>query len=101
MTNAELENMWEEFKSFRKGHVLVELMDERLAKGRLKYPRGCTLLSLVDEVGEVVHAMNKNEGIDRVRDELLDVIAVATRLYLGEVDGDEHLVGLGKRVVQR
>lgn len=58
----------------------------RMAVGRAKYPAGCTVLSLMDEAGEFAHAINKDEGIERVRDELLDVAAVAMRLYLGEVD---------------
>jgi hypothetical protein len=58
----------------------------RIAKGRAKYPTGCTLLSLLDEAGEVAHAVNKRESHERVRDELLDVAAVAMRLYFGEID---------------
>jgi hypothetical protein len=58
----------------------------RIEKGRQKYPTGCTLLSLLDEAGEVAHAVNKRESNDRVRDELLDVAAVAMRLYFGEID---------------
>ena len=65
----------------------------RIATGRDRYPRGCTILSLLDEAGEVAHAVNKGESVDRVRDELLDVAAVAMRLYIGEVDAD--LVTLG------
>lgn len=59
---------------------------DRVAAGREKYPAGCTLLSLLDEAGEVAHAVNKGEPADRVRAELLDVAAVAMRLYFGEVD---------------
>lgn len=69
----------------------------RIAKGRAKYPEGCTFLSLVDEAGEVAHAINKREHIERARDELLDVAAVAMRLYLGEVDIDSVLEGLVQR----
>ena len=67
---------------------------ERIEKGRAKYPNGCTLLSLQDELGEVVHAVNKFEGISRVRDELLDVAAVAMRMYHGELDQDQVVAGL-------
>lgn len=69
----------------------------RMAKGRTKYANGCTLVSLLDEAGEVVHAVNKNEGTERVRDELLDVAAVAMRLYLGEIDLDLELDGLTQK----
>jgi len=69
----------------------------RIAKGRAKYPTGCTVLSLLDEAGEVAHAINKDEGPERARDELLDVAAVAVRLYLGEVDTNSTLEGLSQR----
>ena len=61
---------------------------KRMANGREKYPLGCTVASLLDEAGEFTHAVNKEEGRVRLRDELLDVAAVAMRLYLGEVDTD-------------
>lgn len=70
---------------------------ERLAKGRAKYPSGCTLLSLIDEAGEVAHAVNKYESVERVREELLDVAAVAMRLYLGEIDRGLEMDGLVQR----
>jgi len=69
---------------------------DRIEKGRAKYPNGCTLLSLQDELGEVVHAVNKDEGVSRVRDELLDVAAVAMRMYHGELDQDQVVAGLTK-----
>jgi hypothetical protein len=72
----------------------LALLAERIAKGRVKYPEGCTALSLFDEAGEVAHAINKREPIDRVRAELLDVAVVAMRLYFGEVDEDSVLKGL-------
>ena len=65
-----------------------------VAKGREKYPEGCTALSLADECGEFVHALNKRESVQRVREELLDVAGVAMRLYLGEVDEESILKGL-------
>jgi hypothetical protein len=70
---------------------------ERMAKGRKKYPNGCTALSLLDEVGEVAHALNKYEPSDRVRDEILDVANVAMRLYLGEIDRGLTIDGLEQR----
>lgn len=66
----------------------------QMAKGRARYPLGATVVSLEDEAGEVVHAINKGEPLDRVRDELLDVAGVAMRLYLGEIDTSNVLVGL-------
>ena len=72
---------------------------ERMEKGRMKYPAGCTVLSLLDEAGEFAHAINKGEGIERTREELLDVAAVAMRLYLGEVDTVLVLDGLVQRKV--
>lgn len=69
----------------------------RMEKGRAKYPNGCTVTSLQDEVGEVVHAINKYESEERVRDELLDVAGVAMRLYLGEIDRGLTIDGLVQR----
>ena len=69
----------------------------RINKGRAKYPNGCTVLSLVDEAGEVAHAVNKYETEERVRDELLDVAAVAMRLYYGEIDRGLETDGLVQR----
>lgn len=66
----------------------------RLAKSRAKYPSGATIMSLLDEAGEVAHAVNKYEPADRVRDELLDVACVAMRLYAGEVDDGIAMDGL-------
>lgn len=70
---------------------------ERIEKGRAKYPNGCTVLSLLDEAGEFAHAVNKGEGMARVRDELLDVAAVAMRLYLEEIDDGLAIHGMGQR----
>lgn len=70
---------------------------QRIAKGRAKYANGCTILSLIDEAGEVAHAVNKYESADRIRDELLDVAAVAMRLYFGEIDRGLEMDGLVQR----
>ncbi len=77
-------------------HELAPLA-ARMTKGRGKYPTGCTALALLDEAGEFAHAINKGESADRVRDELLDVAAVAMRLYFGEVDTASVLEGLAQR----
>lgn len=69
----------------------------RLAMGRAKYPRGATVLSLLDEAGEVAHAVNKYETSERIREELLDVAVVAMRLYLGEIDTELQVEGLFQR----
>lgn len=72
-------------------------LTQRLAKSRAKYPNGCTVLSLIDEAGEVAHAVNKYEPAERVREELLDVASVAMRLYLGEIDRGLKMDGLIQR----
>lgn len=72
-------------------------LSARIAKGRAKYANGCTVLSLIDETGEVAHAVNKYEPADRIRDELLDVAAVAMRLYFGEIDRGLEMDGLVQR----
>lgn len=69
----------------------------RIEKGRQKYPNGCTVLSLLDEAGEVAHAVNKYEAEARIREELLDVAVVAMRLYFGEIDRGLEIDGLVQR----
>lgn len=69
----------------------------RIEKGRQKYPNGCTVLSLIDEAGEVAHAVNKYEPAERIREELLDVAAVAMRLYFGEIDRGLEIDGLEQK----
>jgi len=36
---------------------------------------------IVEEVGEVAHAVNKKEGIERVLAEIVDAMVVLSRLY--------------------
>lgn len=57
----------------------------RVVTARMKHPGGADgVRALVEEVGEVASAMRR-ESPERVRDELLDVAAVAIRMWLGEV----------------
>lgn len=84
-------------EAWRAGGIELSALAQRIEKGRTKYPNGCTVLSLIDEAGEVAHAVNKYEPEARVRDELLDVAAVAMRLYFGEVDRGLELDGLVQR----
>ena len=63
---------------------------QALAKGRAKYPRGVTLLSVLDEAGELAHAANKGEPEERRRAEALDTAVVAMRYVLGEVDRSQE-----------
>lgn len=67
---------------------------QRMNASRAKYPDGCTVLSLIDECGEVMHAINKYEDLETVCNEILDTAAVAMRLYLGEVDKTRVIDGL-------
>lgn len=56
----------------------------RLEEARYKHPKGPDgLRSLMEEVGEVASAIRK-ETPERTREELLDVMAVAHRLFCGE-----------------
>lgn len=77
-----------------KRNVLSEWLDANLARrisdrlwhARKKHPEGVNLTALVSEVGEVATAMLR-ETPERMKDELLDVIVVAIRFWLGEVAG--------------
>jgi len=54
-----------------------------VAIARGKHPKGPSLRSLMEEIGEVASAVRR-ESPDRVRDELLDVAVVAIRIWLGD-----------------
>lgn len=84
-------------EALKEGGRELSPLARRIEKGRAKYANGCTVLSLIDETGEVAHAVNKYESEDRIRDELLDVAAVAMRLYFGEIDRGLEIDGLVQR----
>lgn len=84
-------------EAWNEGRRELSPLWQRIEKGRTKYANGCTVLSLIDEAGEVAHAVNKYENEERVRDELLDVAAVAMRLYFGEIDRGLEMDGLVQR----
>lgn len=63
-----------------------------LVMARRFHPEGANLRALVEEVGEVARAEadhlaapNNGPKIDRFHDELVDVIVVALRMWIGEV----------------
>lgn len=59
-----------------------------MTRARAKHPMGPDgMRSLAEELGEVAHAIRR-EGLDRAREELLDLATVSMRLYVGE-----HTVG--------
>lgn len=89
----------EELRIYRGG--MLEALVTHIAKARAKYPKGCTVLSLLDEAGEVAHAVNKHEDVERVREELLDVAGVAMRLYFGECDEALVVEGLTQRRAEK
>lgn len=69
---------------------LLRRMEARLAEARQKHPdwRGgwhCALSILKMELAELEHAMDF-ESPARVKDEALDVAAVALRIVAGEAD---------------
>lgn len=39
------------------------------------------LNAAIEELGEVAHAVNHNEGIDKVQQEIVETIGVLSRLY--------------------
>jgi hypothetical protein len=57
-------------------HPLADLL-VALQKGRAKYPAGVTLLSVLDEAGELAHAANKGESEERQRAEALDTARIS------------------------
>lgn len=51
------------------------------------------LNAIMEEVGEVAHAINHNEGVTRAEQEIAEAIGVLSRLY----DMVENMGGAGKR----
>ena len=71
---------------------VLRLLQERLAEARQKHPdwsggRYCALSVLKMELAELEHAM-AFESPARMKDEALDVAAVALRIVAGEAKGD-------------
>lgn len=56
-----------------------------IERARKLHPEGCSVLALVEEVGEVSRALAR-EDEDRLRSEIVDVAIVACRLLLGDLD---------------
>jgi NTP pyrophosphatase (non-canonical NTP hydrolase) len=55
---------------------------DELARARLKFPNQdlrTTMLALVEEVGEVAQAILQGQSPSRIREELIQVAAMATR----------------------
>lgn len=66
--------------------TLPEVVLRELERAREIHPDehadiGEGMLPLMEEVGEVAKAIQEDEGIDRIREELVHVMVVAARLY--------------------
>lgn len=81
-TQERCSQMFEERRVLTRGEL--DVLVPALAAARLKHPRGSKFADLAEEVGEVARAMRR-EGLERVREELLDVAVVALRMHLGEL----------------
>ena len=94
---AMIENLEYELKNVKQTYLQLSPLLERLEKSRKKYPEGCTHLSLIDECGEFAHAINKNESLERVKEEALDTASVAMRIYFDEWDYEKVVIGGEKK----
>lgn len=68
---------------------IYQRLQKRLEEAEAKHPQFAegpyqALGVLGEEYGEVVRALTKQEGYDRIQEELLDVLAVAWRFYRGD-----------------
>lgn len=68
---------------------IYERLQKRIAEAEVKHPVFAegpfqALGVLGEEYGEVVRSLTKQEGYDRMQEELLDVLAVAWRFYRGD-----------------
>lgn len=68
---------------------IYERLQKRLAEAEQKHPVFAegpfqALGVLGEEYGEAVRSLTKQEGYDRMQEELLDVLAVAWRFYRGD-----------------
>lgn len=68
---------------------IYQRLQKRLEEAEAKHPQFAegvyqALGVLDEEAGEVARTITKNEGFDRMQEELLDVLAVAWRFYRGD-----------------
>lgn len=56
---------------------------------------GALLNAATEELGEVAHAINHEEGVDKTRQEIAEAMGVLSRLWnmVGEVDDGQDAVG--------
>lgn len=76
---------------FRRGRELLDAVAERMDHARKKHPvfaegRFQALGVIHAEYREMEHAVTRDEGKGRERDEALDVVATCLRFWLGEHD---------------
>lgn len=66
--------------------LLVKLVEDEERKGKAKWGHSDTvpdrlLAAATEELGEVAHGINHNEGSAKIRQEIAEVIGVLSRLY--------------------
>lgn len=82
--------------------ALILMIREEIARGRAKWGKVDTspqilLNAALEELGEVAHAINHEEGAEVVKQEIAEVIGILARLY----DMEVGLVWQKKRERQR
>lgn len=68
-------------EALKKGLTKAQLLHPGFAEGQYE-----ALVHLSEEHGEVVRAITKNEGKQRMQEELIDLIVVAWRMLRGEYE---------------
>lgn len=66
--------------------ILIQMVEEEERRGILKWSKadkepGDLLNAATEELGEVAHAINHNEGVENAAQEIAETIGVLSRLY--------------------
>lgn len=67
-------------------YTLIKRIDGEAKRGLMKWgdvdrSPGLLLNAITEEVGEVAHAINHNEGFDVIQQEITEAMGVLSRLY--------------------
>lgn len=65
---------------------LVEQVNHKIARGEAKWGHidrtpVDLMIAVQEEIGEVAHAINHDEGATAIKQEIVDVIGILSRLY--------------------
>lgn len=67
-------------------YTLIKQIDEEVKRGIQKWgdvdrSPEMLLIAITEEVGEVAHAINHNEGVNAIQQEIAEAMGILSRLY--------------------